>query len=61
MEHHISGAGVGQSDKPEFWIRQGVPGNGAVHVAFASDDCATVDASHKAAVAAGRRDYKKSA
>ena len=60
MEHHISGAGFGQSGKPEFWIRQGMPGNGAVHVVSASDDRATVDVFHKAAVAAGGRGYKNS-
>ena len=27
MEHHISGVGFRQSGKPDFWIRQGVPGN----------------------------------
>ncbi len=52
MEHHISGVGFGQSGKPDFWIRQGVPGN-AVHVAFACDERATVDAFHEAALAVG--------
>jgi len=55
MEHHISGVGFGQSAKPDFWIRQGAPG-AAVHVAFASEDRATVDAFHEAAMAAGGRD-----
>jgi catechol 2,3-dioxygenase-like lactoylglutathione lyase family enzyme len=54
MEHHISGVGFGQSAKPDFWIRQGAPG-AAVHVAFASEDRATVDAFHEAAMAAGGR------
>ena len=54
MEHHISGAGFGRSGKPDFWIRQGVPGS-AVHVAFAAADRATVDAFHEAAVVAGGR------
>ena len=31
MEHHISGVGFGQLGNPDFWIREGVPGN-AVHV-----------------------------
>jgi catechol 2,3-dioxygenase-like lactoylglutathione lyase family enzyme len=52
MEHHISGTGFGQSGKPDFWIRQGAPGT-AVHVAFASDNCTTVDAFHEGAIAAG--------
>ncbi len=55
MEHHISGVGFGQSDKPDFWIRQGALG-AAVHVAFASDDRTTVDAFHKGAIAAGGSD-----
>ena len=55
MEHHISGVGFGESAKPDFWIRQGAPG-AAVHVAFASEDRATVDAFHEAAMAAGGRD-----
>ena len=55
MEHHISGVGFGQSAKPDFWIRQGAPG-AAVHVAFAADDRATVDAFYEAAIAAGGRD-----
>jgi catechol 2,3-dioxygenase-like lactoylglutathione lyase family enzyme len=55
MEHHISGVGFGQSGKPDFWIRQGEVG-AAVHVAFASDDRATVDAFHEGAIAAGGSD-----
>ena len=55
MEHHISGVGFGQSGKPDFWIRQGAPG-AAVHVAFASEDRATVDALHEGAIAAGGHD-----
>jgi len=55
MEHHISGVGFGQSDKPDFWIRQGEVG-AAVHVAFASEDRATVDAFHEGAIAAGGHD-----
>ncbi len=55
MEHHISGAGFGQAGKADFWIKQGAVGS-AVHVAFASPDCATMDAFHTAAVTAGGRD-----
>jgi catechol 2,3-dioxygenase-like lactoylglutathione lyase family enzyme len=55
MEHHISGVGFGQSSKPDFWIRQGEVG-ASVHVAFASDERATVDAFHEAAIAAGALD-----
>jgi catechol 2,3-dioxygenase-like lactoylglutathione lyase family enzyme len=55
MEHHISGVGFGQSGKPDFWIRQGAP-SAAVHVAFASEYRATVDAFHEGAIAAGGLD-----
>ncbi len=55
MEHHISGVGFGQLGNPDFWIREGVPAN-AVHVAFAADDRATVDAFHEGAIAVGGRD-----
>jgi catechol 2,3-dioxygenase-like lactoylglutathione lyase family enzyme len=55
MEHAISGAGFGRAGKPDFWIKPGTAG-AAVHVAFASPDRPTVDAFHKAAVAAGGRD-----
>jgi catechol 2,3-dioxygenase-like lactoylglutathione lyase family enzyme len=55
MQHDVSGAGFGHAGKPGFWIEQGVPST-AVHAAFASPDRATVDAFHKAAIAAGGRD-----
>ena len=55
MEHHISGVGFGQSAKPDFWIRQGEVG-ASVHVAFASEDRATVDAFYEGAIAAGGHD-----
>jgi catechol 2,3-dioxygenase-like lactoylglutathione lyase family enzyme len=58
MEHHISGVGFGQSGKPDFWIRQGELG-ASVHVAFASEDRATVAAFHEGAMAAGGRDNGK--
>ena len=45
----ISGAGFGRSGKPGFWIKQGEP-SPSVHIAFASDDRATVDAFHRAAL-----------
>jgi catechol 2,3-dioxygenase-like lactoylglutathione lyase family enzyme len=41
MEHHISGVAFGRSGKPDFWIRKGELG-ASVHVAFASEDRATV-------------------
>jgi len=52
MEHRISGGGFGRVGKPDFWIKAGAP-NTAVHVAFASDDRAGVNAFYKAALAAG--------
>ena len=55
MEHNISGVGFGESGKPDFWIRQGELG-ASVHVAFASEDRATVDAFHEGAIAAGGSD-----
>ena len=55
MEPSVDAAGFGQSGKPDFWISQGEPGQ-AFHIAFAADDCATVDAFHEAAIAAGGRD-----
>lgn len=52
MEHEISGAGFGRGGKPDFWIKQRDP-NVVVHVAFASDDRATVDAFYEVAISAG--------
>ena len=64
-----SGAGFRRDAIPFFWIKQGEPGTArlespepvgcggpAIHVAFASSDRATVDAFHRAALAAGGRD-----
>jgi catechol 2,3-dioxygenase-like lactoylglutathione lyase family enzyme len=66
-----SGAGFRREFIPGFWIKQGEPisvaaraespegagcGGPFVHVAFASDDRRTVDAFHRAALAAGGRD-----
>ena len=50
-------AGFGEGGKPFFWIeaRGRVP-KGRLHVAFAVDDRATVDAFHAAALAAGGTD-----
>ena len=47
--------GYGEAQKPFFWIGRAA-GGGAVHVAFAAPDRATVDAFYSAAVAAGGRD-----
>jgi catechol 2,3-dioxygenase-like lactoylglutathione lyase family enzyme len=55
MEPRYGAAGLGRSGKPDFWVFQGESGH-AVHVAFVSDDRATVEAFHEAAIAAGGRD-----
>ena len=41
---------------PVFWIRNGEPLIGLLHVAFAADSRAAVDAFHAAALEAGGRD-----
>src|SRR5258707_801538 len=49
-------AGFGAAGKPDFWIG----GEGGIervlHIAFAAQDRAAVDAFHRAAIAAGARD-----
>ena len=55
MEFGGSTAGLGAEGKPDFWISEGGPG-AQVHVAFVSPDRSTVDAFHRAALAAGGRD-----
>ena len=52
MEHPISGGGFGSGGKPSFWIKQGEP-TATVHVAFSSNDRASVDAFYEAAIASG--------
>src|SRR5215468_9546176 len=46
-------AGFGASGKPFFWIGTGEALEGRLHVAFAAESRATVDAFHRAALAAG--------
>lgn len=48
--------GFGEPDKPDFWIGAGKVQEPPVHVAFRAKDRATVDAFHRAALAAGGRD-----
>jgi catechol 2,3-dioxygenase-like lactoylglutathione lyase family enzyme len=55
MELEGRACGFACDGKLWFWIHQGEPGGG-VHVAFAAEDTATVDASHAAALAAGGTD-----
>src|SRR4051812_23083494 len=53
------GAGLGKAEKPDFWIGAGggkkSAGN-AVHLAFAAENRAAVDAFYQAAMAAGAKD-----
>lgn len=55
MEPTASAAGFGVSGKPDFWIAQGEPGQ-SLHIAFAAEDRATVNAFYDEAIAAGGRD-----
>ena len=52
-EAHV---GFGADGKPFFWIGTGARPKGGTHVAFTAGDRATVDAFHRAAMAAGGRD-----
>jgi len=55
-EAHAPAAGFGANGKPDFWIGgEGNVGN-PIHVAIVAKDRATVDAFHKAALAAGGKD-----
>ena len=70
MMESDSGAGFRKGFIPSFWIKQGESvalgaraespelgcGGPAIHVAFSADNRATVDAFHRAALAAGARD-----
>ena len=59
MEPSGQAAGFGRDGKPFFWIETRGPAvTGGLHVAFATDDRATVEAFHAAAlaVATGRHD-----
>ena len=49
------GVGLGKDGKPDFWISDR-PSSAPLHVAFAADDRATVDAFHAAALEAGGTD-----
>jgi catechol 2,3-dioxygenase-like lactoylglutathione lyase family enzyme len=48
--------GFGKAGKPDFWIGGKGGLKGVLHVALAADDRATVDAFHRAALAAGWKD-----
>lgn len=48
--------GYGEGEKPYFWINQQPRATELIHVAFATDSRAKVDAFYAAAMAAGGRD-----
>jgi len=48
--------GMGVAPKPDFWVHQGTPQKPPIHIAFRTDDRATVDAFYRAAMAAGGKD-----
>jgi catechol 2,3-dioxygenase-like lactoylglutathione lyase family enzyme len=54
--HDSPAAGFGTGGKPDFWIGGEGRLNKAVHIALTARDRATVDAFHKAAMAAGGKD-----
>lgn len=47
--------GFGSLPDPVFWLRNGPPLQGRLHVAFTASSHAAVDAFHRAALAAGGR------
>ncbi len=48
--------GLGRAGYPCLWLHAGEAVRGGLHIAFAANDRATVDAFHAVAVAAGGRD-----
>lgn len=48
--------GFGDDQKPYFWLSQGEPVRGYLHIAFSASSRDEVDAFHQAALAAGGRD-----
>ena len=51
--------GMGAGGMPDLWLTQGQAQKPPVHLAFNAADRATVDAFHKAAIAAGGKDNGK--
>ncbi len=51
-----AGYGFGKDHKPFFWIGNGQPLMGSLHVAFVTQDRKTVDDFYKAALQAGGKD-----
>lgn len=48
--------GLGAPPKPDFWLHEGTPQTPRIHIAFTATDRETVDAFHRAALAAGGTD-----
>jgi catechol 2,3-dioxygenase-like lactoylglutathione lyase family enzyme len=55
-EHDSPAAGFGAGGKPDFWIGGEGGLNRAMHIAIVARDRVTVDAFHRAAMAAGGKD-----
>ena len=53
---HGAAVGFGANQKPFFWIGEGEPLGGHVHVAFTASSRAAVDAFYRAGLAAGAKD-----
>jgi catechol 2,3-dioxygenase-like lactoylglutathione lyase family enzyme len=49
-------AGFGRPGRPQFWLSEGEPIVGRLHVAFAAEDPSAVDDFYKAAIGAGASD-----
>lgn len=57
MEFSEAAAGFGKDDKPSFFLeKHGEPVQGRLHIAFAAESRADVDAFHAAALEAGGTD-----
>jgi catechol 2,3-dioxygenase-like lactoylglutathione lyase family enzyme len=56
---HGAAVGFGTGQKPFFWLGEGEPRSGPMHVAFAAPNRATIDAFYDAAIKAGATDNGK--
>ena len=52
-------SGLGRDGKPDFWLGDGKKAQSGLHIAFAAQNRAEVDAFYKAAIAAGGIDNGK--
>jgi catechol 2,3-dioxygenase-like lactoylglutathione lyase family enzyme len=53
---HGAAVGFGAGEKPSFWIAEGEPRSGPMHVAFVAPSRAAVDVFYEAAMKAGGKD-----